>query len=312
MNSAVQLSGGGVPAGQATSSAIRRQFSGDGEQQWFRSHEGSKPHNRHRIWFSSRCHGRGWHACCHSREPRHRRKEPVEYQEALRSRMALDRRILERTSDRTDRAARGNLPARGGSQNGNSTFQGSTSPFAQNSFLGIMSSLPPSAFSPNVATPTPPGRASRPQTPSYYPLYLPNGSINQNVGPNAPMANGQVTGGDAAALDASRAGKCRAQRNGVSEWPVVGSIAHRKLGILSWHDVEFIIARSHKNAGSFDVQRNAVGIGLDNHHVHLRRSRLQPVTLGSVGDIFSAPGPFPANLFHGSVGRKLRGRNRVC
>ncbi len=107
----------------------------------------------------------------------------------------------------------GNLPARGGSQNGNSTFQGSTSPFAPNSFLGIMSSLPPSAFSPNVAAPTPPGRASRPQTPSYYPLYLPNGSINQNVGPNAPMANGQVTGGDAAAL--TQAAQENATRNGM-------------------------------------------------------------------------------------------------
>ena len=107
----------------------------------------------------------------------------------------------------------GNLPPRGGSQNGNSTFQGSTSPFAQNSFLGIMSSLPPSVFSPNVAMPTPPGRASRPQNPSYYPLYLPDGSINQNVGPNAPMANGQVIGGDAAAL--TQAAQQNATRNGM-------------------------------------------------------------------------------------------------
>ena len=98
--------GGGVPAGQATTqgggwriarvrstrqfgnrnklgdttfgsrcsswssnqSAIRGKLAGDDDQQWFRSHEGSKPHNRHRIWISSRCLRRGWHPCCHSRD----------------------------------------------------------------------------------------------------------------------------------------------------------------------------------------------------------------------------------------------------
>jgi hypothetical protein len=107
----------------------------------------------------------------------------------------------------------GNLPARGGSENANSGFQGSTSPFAQNSFLGIMSRLPPSAFSPNVAVPTPPSPGSLPQSPPFFPLYLPNGAVNQNVGPNAPMANGQVVSGNAAAL--TQAAEANASRNGI-------------------------------------------------------------------------------------------------
>jgi hypothetical protein len=101
----------------------------------------------------------------------------------------------------------GNLPAPGGSLNGNSAFHVMTSPFAQNSIAGIVG---PSI---NVAMPTPPGLTLDQQIPTYYPLYLPDGSMNQYVGPGAPIANGPVMAGEMAAL--TQAAQENAARQGM-------------------------------------------------------------------------------------------------
>jgi hypothetical protein len=107
----------------------------------------------------------------------------------------------------------GNLPVPGGSLNGNSAFQLTTNPFAQNSFVGVSGPLPASTFSINVAMPTLPAVTLEQQIPTYYPLYLPDGSMNQYVGPSAPMANGLVIAGDAAAL--TQAAQENAARHGM-------------------------------------------------------------------------------------------------
>jgi len=212
MNSAVQLSGGGVPAGQATTQPFF------GNSPAMVNNNGSVPMRGANpttvTGFGSvqgAFVGAGTPAAAAGTNPSAEGASRIPGSAAVANGFGPANFRANFGQNGPGRA--GNLPARGGSQNGNSSFQGSTNPFAPNSFLGIMSSLPPSAFSPNVAAPTPPGRASRPQTPSYYPLYLPNGSINQNVGPNAPMANGQVMGGDAAAL--TQAAQENATRNGM-------------------------------------------------------------------------------------------------
>ena len=96
-----------------------------------------------------------------------------------------------------------NMPGPAGAVNSNSAFQPAASPFVQNTQASTaagmpansnagLAGLPTSAFTTSVARPTPPGPTSVPTTPPFYPRYLPNGQINQYVGPNVPMANGQV------------------------------------------------------------------------------------------------------------------------
>ena len=96
-----------------------------------------------------------------------------------------------------------NIPGPAGAVNSNSAFQPAASPFAQNpqavNATGVpanmnrgLAGIPASAFTTSVAAPTPPGPTSVPTTAPFYPLYLPNGQMNPYVGPNRPLANGQV------------------------------------------------------------------------------------------------------------------------
>jgi hypothetical protein len=131
-----------------------------------------------------------------------------------------------------------NMPGPPGSANTNSAFQPAASPFVQNpqaaSATGLpsrgagvgatvgmplnrasgLAGLPASAFTTQVARPTPPGPTSSPSNPSFFPLYLPNGAVNQYVGPNAPMANGQVNG-QLNATQALQAAQQNAAQNGM-------------------------------------------------------------------------------------------------
>ena len=132
-----------------------------------------------------------------------------------------------------------NMPGPAGSANANSAFQPAGGPFVQNpqaaAAAGVpanqgtgtgLAGLPASAFTTQVARPTPPGPTSSPSNPSFFPLYLPNGAVNPYVGPNAPMANGQVNGQlNAAQATASGSAKCRPKRNGFPKRPVVASSA---------------------------------------------------------------------------------------
>ena len=119
-----------------------------------------------------------------------------------------------------------NMPGPAGGANANSAFQPAAGPFVQNpqtSGAGVpanqgtgtgLAGLPASAFTTQVARPTPPGPTSSPSNPSFFPLYLPNGAVNQYVGPNAPMANGQVNG-QLNAAQALQAAQQNAAQNGM-------------------------------------------------------------------------------------------------
>ncbi len=119
------------------------------------------------------------------------------------------------------------MPGPAGSANANSAFQPAGGPFVQNpqaaAAAGVpanqgtgtgLAGLPASAFTTQVARPTPPGPTSSPTNPSFFPLYLPNGAVNPYVGPNAPMANGQVNG-QLNAAQALQAAQQNAAQNGM-------------------------------------------------------------------------------------------------
>jgi hypothetical protein len=119
------------------------------------------------------------------------------------------------------------VPGPTGTANPNSTFQPAAVPFGQNSQAAMpsgvngnqgtgtgLAGLPASAFTTSVARPTPPGPTSRPATPTFFPLYLPDGTMNQYVGPNAPMANGQVNS-QLGAVNATQAAQQNAAKNGM-------------------------------------------------------------------------------------------------
>ena len=111
-------------------------------------------------------------------------------------------------------------------------------PFNSRSFAGTVGPLPATAFSPNVAILTPPGLTLEQQIPTYYPLYLPDGSMNQFVGPSTPLANGLVIAGDAAVLTQACGRKTPPATAWSSRMALVVSIARRVLAILSRQHLE--------------------------------------------------------------------------